>query len=143
MCRQGDLAQVLTRWQHQLYSEYEFLEPILLQRVTMMQLACSKMTDDVVPLRGHYLALESLAKSARKAHRYQVVNHEFIHIHIPCILYSVCAYIPQYHFTSIVVFYIYLIQYQPINDGVAIEWRQLVISTVFVRSLFITVFNNH
>ena len=38
---------------------------------------------------------------------------------------------------------IYLIQYQTINDGVAIEWRQLVVSTVFVRSLFITVFNNH
>ena len=34
-------------------------------------------------------------------------------------------------------------QYQTINDGVAIEWRQQIVSTVFVRSLVITVFNNH
>ena len=64
-----------------------------------------------------------------------------MHIRYIYIVVCMCVYsVVSFHkYNSFLYIYIYLIQYQTINDGVAIEWRNLVISTVFVRSLFITV----
>jgi len=66
---------VVGRWQQggTVNSEYEHFQPILSQRVTLMQLAYQTNQSESTR-RGLFLTLESQAKAARKAARYSVAE---------------------------------------------------------------------
>ena len=67
---------ILTRWTNQetaiLRQEYDDIEPILINRCTMMKLASDDQPQSETMYSGLVQSLVTLVKAARKAGRYQV-----------------------------------------------------------------------
>lgn len=93
--RSNIMDGILTRWTNQetaiLRQEYDDIEPILINRCTMMRLACDDQPHSELMHNGLVQSLVTLVTAARKAGRYQVSQF------LPC-------FISQYKFISIISF---------------------------------------